>query len=75
LVFSLKVSFKFFSGYIGDALAKMLLQQRGKMKEEQLMKKVKEILTEEEKMRIPIAQGLPWTIDEPEVRSISHVNP
>jgi hypothetical protein len=45
------------------------------MKEEQLMKKVKEILTEEEKMRIPIAQGLPWTIDEPEVRSISHVNP
>lgn len=37
------------------------------MKEEQLMKKVKEILTEEEKMRIPIAQGLPWTTDEPEV--------
>lgn len=36
------------------------------MKEEQLMKKVKEILTEEEKMRIPIAQGLPWTTDEPE---------
>jgi len=67
--------FKFFSGYIGDALAIMLLQQRGKMKEEQLMKKVKEILTEEEKMRIPIAQGLPWTIDEPEVRSFSHVNP
>jgi hypothetical protein len=26
-------------------------------------------------MRIPIAQGLPWTTDEPEVRSISHVNP
>ncbi|WJX70639.1 hypothetical protein P8452_54721 [Trifolium repens] len=45
---------------------KLRTEQRGKMKEEQLMKKVKEIMTEEEKMRIPIAQGLPWTIDEPE---------
>lgn len=44
------------------------------MKEEQLMKKVKDILTEEEKLRIPIAQGLPWTIDEPEVISFSRVN-
>jgi hypothetical protein len=44
------------------------------MKEEQLMKKVKEIMTEEEKMRIPIAQGLPWTIDEPEVMSFCHAN-
>ncbi|CAL5185966.1 unnamed protein product [Lathyrus oleraceus] len=45
---------------------KLRTEQRGKMKEEQLMKKVKDILTEEEKLRIPIAQGLPWTIDEPE---------
>ncbi|KAL5080310.1 hypothetical protein RYX36_008731 [Vicia faba] len=45
---------------------KLRTEQRGKMKEEQFMKKVKDILTEEEKLRIPIAQGLPWTIDEPE---------
>ncbi|GAU29151.1 hypothetical protein TSUD_275700, partial [Trifolium subterraneum] len=45
---------------------KLRTEQRGKMKEEQLMKKVKEILTEEERMRIPIAQVLPWTIYEPE---------
>ena len=44
------------------------LQQRGKMKEEELAKKIHEITMEEEKMRIPIAQGLPWTTDEPEVR-------
>lgn len=37
------------------------------MKEEQFVKKVKEMLMEEEKQRIPIAQGLPWTTDEPEV--------
>lgn len=43
------------------------------MKEEQLMKKVKDILTQEEKLRIPIAQGLPWTIDEPEVIPFSYV--
>lgn len=41
------------------------------MKEEQFMKKVKEILTEEEKLRVPVAQGLPWTTDEPEVRPFS----
>ncbi|PNY08401.1 TPX2 (targeting protein for Xklp2) family protein [Trifolium pratense] len=41
-------------------------EQRGKMKDEKLMKKVKDILTEEEKMRIPIAQALPWTVYEPE---------
>lgn len=39
------------------------------MKEEEFVKKVQEMMTEEEKMRIPIAQGLPWTTDEPEVRS------
>ena len=45
----------------------MLLQQRGKMKEEEFVKKIQEIMIEEEKQRIPIAQGLPWTTDEPEV--------
>lgn len=43
------------------------LQQRGKIKEEVFAKKIHEITMEEEKMRIPIAQGLPWTTDEPEV--------
>lgn len=33
------------------------------------MKKLQEIVVEEERQRIPIAQGLPWTTDEPEVRS------
>lgn len=31
------------------------------------MKKVQEMMTEEEKQRIPVAQGLPWTTDAPEV--------
>ena len=39
------------------------------MKEEELVKKVQEMMAEEEKMRIPIAQGIPRTTDEPEVRS------
>jgi hypothetical protein len=29
------------------------------------------MLLEEEKMRIPVAQGLPWTTDEPEVKTSS----
>lgn len=37
------------------------------MKEEEFAKKLQEMSMEEEKMRIPIAQGLPWTTDEPEV--------
>ncbi|CAA0402781.1 unnamed protein product [Arabidopsis thaliana] len=45
---------------------KLRTEQRGKMKEEELAKKIHEITMEEEKMRIPIAQGLPWTTDEPE---------
>ncbi|RWW69651.1 hypothetical protein BHE74_00022738 [Ensete ventricosum] len=44
-----------------------LNSQRGRMKEEQFIKKVKDMLMVEEKQRIPIAQGLPWTTDEPEV--------
>ncbi|KAL1205897.1 Microtubule-destabilizing protein 60 [Cardamine amara subsp. amara] len=45
---------------------KLRTEQRGKMKEEEFAKKVQEITMEEEKMRIPTAQGLPWTTDEPE---------
>ncbi|KAJ3702803.1 hypothetical protein LUZ61_006508 [Rhynchospora tenuis] len=45
---------------------KLRTEQRGRMKEEQFLKKVEEMLLEEEKMRIPVAQGLPWTTDEPE---------
>lgn len=47
-----------------------LLQQRGQMKE-QLMKKIQQEMIEKEKHRIPIAQGLPWTTDEPQVSSES----
>lgn len=43
------------------------LQQRGRQKEEELTKKIQEMVQEEEKLRIPIAQGLPCTTDEPEV--------
>ncbi|KAI3835083.1 hypothetical protein MKX03_016769 [Papaver bracteatum] len=45
---------------------KLRTEQRGKHKEEVFVKKVQEMFTEEEKQRIPIAQGLPWTTDEPE---------
>ncbi|EYU44177.1 hypothetical protein MIMGU_mgv1a005514mg [Erythranthe guttata] len=41
-------------------------EERGRSKEEEFMKKLQQMLEEEEKMRIPIAQGLPWTTDEPE---------
>nr|GMC95167.1 axoneme-associated protein mst101(2)-like isoform X1 [Ipomoea batatas] len=45
---------------------KLRTEQRGKCKEEEFFKKVKEMMEEEERQRIPIAQGLPWTTDEPE---------
>ncbi|GAB4827352.1 hypothetical protein Ancab_034239 [Ancistrocladus abbreviatus] len=45
---------------------KLRTEQRGKMKEEEFFKKLQEMVIEEEKQRIPIAQGLPWTTDEPE---------
>ncbi|PIN15645.1 hypothetical protein CDL12_11710 [Handroanthus impetiginosus] len=41
-------------------------EERGRCKEEEFMKKLQEMIEEEEKLRIPIAQGLPWTTDEPE---------
>nr|KJB75641.1 hypothetical protein B456_012G049600 [Gossypium raimondii] len=52
---------------------KLRTEQRGKMKEGEFMKKIQEMMVEEEKQRIPIAQGLPWTTDEPEVLIKPHV--
>ncbi|KAL4377590.1 hypothetical protein GQ457_02G011000 [Hibiscus cannabinus] len=46
---------------------KLRTEQRGKAKEEEFVKKIQEMMIEQEKQRIPIAQGLPWTTDEPEV--------
>ena len=48
----------------------MNLQQRGRTKQEEFMKKVQEMIIQQQKQRIPIAQGLPFTTDEPEVRTI-----
>ncbi|GAB2216708.1 hypothetical protein Droror1_Dr00024485 [Drosera rotundifolia] len=45
---------------------KLRTEQRGRMKEEEFLKKLEEMMIEEERKRIPIAQGLPWTTDEPE---------
>ncbi|WVZ55956.1 hypothetical protein U9M48_006553 [Paspalum notatum var. saurae] len=45
---------------------KLRTEQRGRLKEQQFVQKVKTMLLEEEKKRIHIAQGLPWTTDEPE---------
>ncbi|EEF36286.1 conserved hypothetical protein [Ricinus communis] len=45
---------------------KLRTEQRGRLKEEEFTKRLQEMMNEEEKQRIPIAQGLPWTTDEPE---------
>ncbi|XP_059283755.1 microtubule-destabilizing protein 60-like [Lycium ferocissimum] len=45
---------------------KLRTEERGKCKEEEFLKKMQQMAEEEEKQRIPIAQGLPWTTDEPE---------
>ncbi|KAG6602528.1 Protein TPX2, partial [Cucurbita argyrosperma subsp. sororia] len=45
---------------------KLRTEERGKEKEEEFLKRVQESMIEEERQRIPIAQGLPWTTDEPE---------
>ncbi|XP_047318226.1 protein WVD2-like 4 [Impatiens glandulifera] len=42
-------------------------EERGRCKEEEFMKKVKQITEEEKKLRIPIAQWMPLTTDEPEM--------
>ncbi|KAF8091440.1 hypothetical protein N665_0445s0025 [Sinapis alba] len=52
---------------------KLRTEERGRMKEEELAKKLQEMTMEEEKLRIPIAQGLPWTTDEPESLVKPHV--
>ncbi|KAG5405313.1 hypothetical protein IGI04_011432 [Brassica rapa subsp. trilocularis] len=52
---------------------KLRTEERGRMKEEELAKKIQEMTMENEKMRIPIAQGLPWTTDEPESLVKPHV--
>ncbi|KAJ1690227.1 hypothetical protein LUZ63_014382 [Rhynchospora breviuscula] len=44
-------------------------EERGRMKEELFLEKTKEMLLEEERLRIPVAQGLPWTTDVPEYPS------
>lgn len=45
---------------------KLRTEQRGKLKEEEFLKKLQDMMGEEERLRIPIAQGLPLTTDEPE---------
>ncbi|XP_042496648.1 reticulocyte-binding protein 2 homolog a-like [Macadamia integrifolia] len=45
---------------------KLRTEQRGRFKEEEFLKKMQEMSIQEERQRIPIAQGLPWTTDEPE---------
>ncbi|PWA53428.1 TPX2 (targeting protein for Xklp2) protein family [Artemisia annua] len=45
---------------------KLKTEQRGRSKQEEFIKKVQEMLVEQEKQRIRVAQGLPWTTDEPE---------
>lgn len=45
---------------------KLRTEQRGQSKQEEFMKKVHEMMVEQEKRRIPIAQALPLTTDEPE---------
>ncbi|CAA7031306.1 unnamed protein product [Microthlaspi erraticum] len=52
---------------------KLRTEQRGRMKEEEFAKKLQEMTMEEDKLRIPVAQGLPWTTDEPECLVKPHV--
>ncbi|KAG1346999.1 protein TPX2 [Cocos nucifera] len=41
-------------------------EQRGQIKEQALAKRVQELVAEEAKLRIPVAQGLPLTTDKPQ---------
>ncbi|KAF3681361.1 hypothetical protein P3S67_022982 [Capsicum chacoense] len=45
---------------------KLRTEERGKCKEEEFLQKVQRMVEEEEKQRIPTAQGLPWTTVMPE---------
>ncbi|KAJ4950619.1 hypothetical protein NE237_027451 [Protea cynaroides] len=51
---------------VGGRRSRGKQNERGRSKEEEFLKKVQEMIMEEERQRIPIAQGLPWTTDEPE---------
>lgn len=42
------------------------VQERGAVKEEVFSRRLKQLWAAEQRLRIPIAQGLPWTTDEPE---------
>lgn len=42
-------------------------QERGAMKEYEFSKRLQQMWEEEERLRIPLAQGLPWTTEEPAV--------
>ena len=46
--------------------AVFLMQERGIMKEYEFSKKLQQMFEEENRLRHPIAQGLPWTTDFPE---------
>ncbi|KAF6135180.1 hypothetical protein GIB67_035251 [Kingdonia uniflora] len=54
------------SELLDNNLFKLKTELRGISKKDEFYKKVQEMFMEEEKLRIPIAQGLPWTTDEPE---------
>ncbi|CAM0949393.1 unnamed protein product [Alopecurus aequalis] len=41
-------------------------EQRGRMKEGNFVERMRRMLLEEERLRNPLAQGLPWTTDVPE---------
>jgi hypothetical protein len=43
------------------------MQERGALKEYEFAKRVEQLFREEQRLRVPVAQGLPWTTDEPDV--------
>ncbi|KAI3794010.1 hypothetical protein L1987_36635 [Smallanthus sonchifolius] len=45
---------------------KLKTEQRGRTKQEEFLKKMQDMMIEQERQRIRVAQGLPWTTDEPE---------
>ncbi|XP_031489779.1 microtubule-destabilizing protein 60-like [Nymphaea colorata] len=45
---------------------KLRTEQRGKQKQDDFFKRIQDMLVVEASKRIPIAQGLPWTTDEPQ---------
>ncbi|CAK9237655.1 unnamed protein product [Sphagnum jensenii] len=42
-------------------------EERGALKEYEFAKRVEQLFREEQRLRVPVAQGLPWTTDEPDV--------